>query len=60
MMLDIGTNDLCLTTCDPVKLASAIIGLVDSLITDFNVKHVCCLGASRLPTPLSIIHIVDA
>ena len=52
MILDIGTNDLCLTTCDPVKLASAIVGLVDSLITDYNVKHVVVLQILHRFRPL--------
>ena len=52
VILDIGTNDLCLTTCDPVKLSSAIVGLVDSLITDFNVKHVVVLQILHRFRPL--------
>ena len=52
MILDKGTNDLCLITCDPVKLASAIVGLVDSLITDFNVKHVVVLQILNRFCPL--------
>lgn len=52
VILDIGTNDLCLTTCDPVKLASAIVGLADSLITDFNVKHVVVLQILHRFRPL--------
>ena len=52
VILDIGTNDLCLSTCDPVKLASAIVGLVDFLISDFNVKHVVVLQILHRFRPL--------
>ena len=43
VILDIGTNDLCLSTYDPSKLASAILSLVKSLIEDYNVQHVVVL-----------------
>ena len=40
VILDIGTNDLCFTNADPIKLASTIDNLVDTLIRDYHVQHV--------------------
>ena len=43
VILDIGTNELCLATYALSKLASAILSLVDILIEDNNIQHVVIL-----------------
>lgn len=40
VILDIGTNDLSLPTCNAEMLTSAIEKLIDTLLTDYNVQQV--------------------
>lgn len=43
VILDIGTNDLALTSFNPEKTASAIVELVYTLQTVYNVRHIVVL-----------------
>ena len=43
VILDIGTNDLAHPTIDPEQLASAMVQLINTLITDYHVQHVVVL-----------------